>query len=142
RIDLLVNNAGVGSRRNYLDADRDLIEHVMRVNYLGSVWSTLAFLPGLGPGAHLVNVVSVAGTVAGGPYSASKFAQLAFSRSITVELAPRGISVHTVNPGFVETPGFQLRQRFGPLLGRFVIEPQLVVERLLDAVASERPEIV
>ena len=44
-----------------------------------------------------------------GPYSASKHAQLAFSRSLAVELAPRGVSVHTVNPGFVETPGFPQR---------------------------------
>jgi NAD(P)-dependent dehydrogenase (short-subunit alcohol dehydrogenase family) len=141
RIDLLVNNAGVGARRNYLDADADLIEHVIRVNYLGSVWSTLAFLPGLGPGSHLVNVVSVAGTVAGGPYSASKFAQLAFSRSIAVELAPRGISVHTVNPGFVETEGFQQRERFGPLLSKIVVDPPFVVRRLLEAVDKDKREI-
>jgi NAD(P)-dependent dehydrogenase (short-subunit alcohol dehydrogenase family) len=141
RIDLLVNNAGVGARGNYLDADPDLIERVIRVNYLGSVWSTLAFLPGLGPGSHVVNVVSVAGTFAAGPYSASKHAQLAFSRSITVELAPRGVSVHTVNPGFVETEGFPQRKRFGPLMARLVIDPPLVVERLLEAVDKDKREV-
>jgi NAD(P)-dependent dehydrogenase (short-subunit alcohol dehydrogenase family) len=141
RIDLLVNNAGVGARGNYLDADPDVIERVVRVNYLGSVWSTLAFLPGLGRGSHLVNLVSVAGTVAVGPYSASKHAQLAFSRSIAVELAPRGISVHTVNPGFVETEGFPQRERFGPLMSRIVVDPPLVVERLLDAVDRDKREI-
>jgi short-subunit dehydrogenase len=141
-IDLLVNNAGLGARGNYLDSEPELIEQVIRVNYLGSVWTTLAFLPALRAGAHLVNVVSVAGTVAVGPYSASKHAQLAFSRSLAVELAPRGISVHTVNPGFVETEGFPQRERFGPLLGRLVIDPQLVVERLLGAVASDKREIV
>jgi NAD(P)-dependent dehydrogenase (short-subunit alcohol dehydrogenase family) len=142
RIDLLVNNAGVGARGNYLDVDPDVIDRVMRVNYLGSVWSTLAFLRGLGPGSHVVNVVSVAGTVAGGPYSASKHAQLAFSRSLTVELAGRGVSVHTVNPGFVETEGFPQRSRFGPLGSRLVADPKLVVERLLDAVDKGKREIV
>jgi NAD(P)-dependent dehydrogenase (short-subunit alcohol dehydrogenase family) len=141
RIDLLVNNAGVGARGNYLDADPDVIERVIRVNYLGSVWSTLAFLPGLGAGSHVVNLVSVAGTVAVGPYSASKHAQLAFSRSIAVELAPRGISVHTVNPGFVETEGFPQRERFGPLVSKIVVDPPLVVERLLDAVDKDKREI-
>lgn len=141
-IDLLVNNAGIGARGNYLGADPDAIERVIRVNYLGSVWSTLAFLPGLGPGSHIVNLVSVAGTVAVGPYSASKHAQLAFSRSLAVELAPRGISVHTVNPGFVETEGFPQRERFGPFLSRFVVDPPLVVQRLLDAVDKEKREIV
>ena len=140
-IDLLVNNAGVAARGSFLTAGPERIEQVMRVNYLGSVWTLLAFLPGLGRGSHLVNIVSVAGTVAAGPYSASKHAQLAFSRSITVELAPQGISVHTVNPGFVETEGFPQGKRHGPLLGRLVVEPQLVVDRLLDAVASNKREI-
>ena len=141
RIDLLVNNAGIGARCNYLEASPETIERVIRVNYLGSVWSTLAFLPGLGQGSHLVNVVSVAGTVAVGPYSASKHAQLAFSRSLAVELAPRGISVHTVNPGFVETEGFPQRERFGPLVSRIVVDPPLVVERLLEAVDNGKREI-
>jgi NAD(P)-dependent dehydrogenase (short-subunit alcohol dehydrogenase family) len=141
RIDLLVNNAGLAARGTFLKAEPERIEQVIRVNYLGSVWATRAFLPGLGRGSHLVNVVSVAGTIAGGPYSASKHAQLAFSRSIAVELAPRGVTVHTVNPGFVETEGFRQRERFGPLLGRLVIEPQLVVERLLAAVSSGKREI-
>jgi NAD(P)-dependent dehydrogenase (short-subunit alcohol dehydrogenase family) len=140
RIDLLVNNAGVGARGNYLTVEPGVIERVISVNYLGSVWPTLAFLPGLGRGSHVVNVVSVAGTVAGGPYSASKHAQLAFSRSITVELAPRGISVHTVNPGFVETEGFPQRNHLG-LLARVVVDPPFVVQRLLEAVDKDKPEI-
>ena len=141
RIDLLVNNAGIGAHGNYLDVDPEVVEQVMRVNYLGSVWSTRAFLPGLGQRSHIVNVVSVAGTVALGPYSASKHAQLAFSRSIAVELAPRGISVHAVNPGFVETEGFPQRARFGALMSKIVVDPPLVVKRLLDAVDRDKREI-
>lgn len=139
-VDLLVNNAGVAARAGFLDAGHERIEHVMRVNYLGSVWTTLAFLPGLGPGSHVVNVVSVAGTVALGPYSASKHAQLAFSRSLGAELAPRGIEVHTVLPGFVETPGFPQHRFRGPLY-RFVARPQLVAYRLLAAVDHGTAEI-
>ncbi len=143
RIDLLVNNAGVGVRDTFLGADPEAIEQVIRVNYLGSVWTTRAFLPGLGAGSHVVNLVSVAGTVAIGPYSASKHAQLAFSRSLAVELAPRGVKVHTVNPGFVETPGFPQRgARLGPMGSRVVVDPPLVVERLLDAVDKDKREIV
>jgi short-subunit dehydrogenase len=142
RIDLLVNNAGVAARGSYLDVDAETIQRVVRVNYLGSVWTTLAFLPGLGVGTHVVNVVSVAGTVALGPYSASKHAQLAFSRSLAVELAARGVKVHTVNPGFVETEGFPQRTRFGRTLSKaIVIEPHVVVERLLDAVDRDKREI-
>jgi NAD(P)-dependent dehydrogenase (short-subunit alcohol dehydrogenase family) len=143
RVDLLVNNAGVGARTDYLDADPDVVERVMRVNYLGSYWTTRAFLPALADGSHVVNVVSVAGTVAMGPYSASKHAQLALSRSLAVELAGRGIHVHTVNPGFVETPGFPQRgARLGPIGSRLVVDPPFVVERLLDAVDKDKREIV
>lgn len=140
-IDLLVNNAGVGARGNFLDVPHERIEQVVHVNYLGAVWTTLAFLPGLGEGTHVANVVSVAGTVAVGPYSASKHAQLAFSRSLAVELAPRGVRVHTVNPGFVETPGFPQRGRIPFPLDRLVVGPELVAARLLDAVDHDRREI-
>jgi NAD(P)-dependent dehydrogenase (short-subunit alcohol dehydrogenase family) len=132
RIDLLVNNAGVAGRTNYLEGDAERIELVIRVNYLGSIWTTLAFLPGLQAGAHVVNVVSVAGVFAEGPYSASKHAQLAFSRATAAELAPRGIRVHTVNPGFVETEGFPQRKALAsPLFRRTVIEPEDVARHVL-----------
>ena len=142
RIDLLVNNAGIGARADFLDAEPERIEAVVRTNYLGSVWTLRAFVPGLQRGAHVVNVVSVAGTIAIGPYSASKHAQLAFSRSVAIELARRGVSVQTVLPGFVETEGFPQRARFGPLLARVVVDPPLVAERILHAVEHGRREIV
>ena len=142
QIDLLVNNAGIAARGDFLTADPERIEAVVRTNYLGAVWTTLAFLPALGRGSHLVNVVSVAGAVAIGPYSASKHAQVAFSRSLAVELAPRGIHVHTILPGFVETPGFPQAGRFPRPLGRFVARPPLVVERLLGAIDNGKREVV
>jgi uncharacterized protein len=140
---LLVNNAGVSGRGNYLDLPPERIEELIRVNYLGSVWCLLALLPALEASApsHLVNVVSVAGTVAIGPYSASKHAQLAFSRSMARELRPRGIHVHTVSPGFVHTEGFPqdwlLRGRFK----RLVIGPELVADRIVQAIDRDQTEI-
>jgi NAD(P)-dependent dehydrogenase (short-subunit alcohol dehydrogenase family) len=141
RIDVLVNNAGIPAGSGFLDADPARIELVLRVNYLGSVRVLRAFLPGLGRGAHVVNVVSVAGTFAGGPYSASKAAQLAFSRSLVRELAPRGVSVHTVNPGFVETEGFPQRTRLGPLLRALVVDPPLVARRIVRTIELDQREI-
>lgn len=142
-VGLLVNNAGVSGRGNYLDLEPERIEELVRINYLGSVWCLLALLPALEASApaHVVNVVSVAGTVAVGPYSASKHAQLAFSRSIARELRPLNIHVHTVNPGFVHTEGFPqdwlLRRRFG----RIVVGPDYVAERIVRAVERNRAEI-
>lgn len=145
RIDLLVNNAGVPGRGDFFALEPERIEAVIRTNYLGGVWCARAFEPGLQPGAHVVNVVSVAGTVAfapAGPYAASKHAQLAFSRSLAGLLGPRGVKVHTVLPGFVETEGFPqrsaLRSRF---FRRAVIRRELVAERIVDAVESGKREL-
>src|SRR5271154_6851158 len=142
QIGLLVNNAGIPARGSFLDAEPELIDATMRTNYLGSVWCVRAFLPGLGEGSKVVNIISVAGTVADGPYSASKHAQLAFSRSLTFELAARGVGVLGVLPGYVETPGFPQRNRLGVVVGRLVVEPELIATRTLDALEAGRREIV
>jgi NAD(P)-dependent dehydrogenase (short-subunit alcohol dehydrogenase family) len=141
-ISVLVNNAGVAARGHFIDTEPERIQQAVATNYLGSVWCLRAFLPGLERGSHVVNIVSVAGSVAIGPYSASKHAQLAFSRSVAVELAPRGISVHTVNPGFVETPGFPQRERFRFPLRLLVVDPPFVAARILHAMETNRHEIV
>jgi uncharacterized protein len=145
RLDLLVNNAGIPARGDFLTLEPERIEKVVATNYLGGVWAVRALEPGLQAGAHVVNVVSVAGTVAfapAGPYAASKHAQLAFSRSLAGALAARGVRVHTVLPGFVETEGFPqksvLRSRF---FRRAVVGPALVAERLVDAVEAGKREI-
>jgi len=142
RVDLLVNNAGIPARGDFLTAAPEQIEGTIRTNYLGSVWTVRAFLPGLGDGAAVVNLVSMAGTVAWGPYSASKHAQLAFSRSLAIELAPRGIHVLGVLPGFVETPGFPQRGRFGFPLRLVVVDPPFVARRIGVALEKKRHEIV
>jgi uncharacterized protein len=145
RIDLLVNNAGIPGRGDFFSLDPERIEAVLRTNYLGCVWMVRALEVGLQPGSHVVNVVSVAGTVAfapAGPYAASKHAQLAFSRSRTGVLGGRGVQVHTVLPGFVETEGFPqqsaLRSAF---FRRAVIGPELVAERIANAVESGKREL-
>ncbi|HET9437563.1 MAG TPA: SDR family NAD(P)-dependent oxidoreductase [Gaiellaceae bacterium] len=144
-IGLLVNNAGVPARGSFLDVDPELIERVTAVNYLGGVWCLRAFSPGLGRGSHVVNLVSVAGTVAfapAGAYAAAKHAQLAFSRSITALLRPRGVQVHTVLPGFVETEGFPQRSKLrSPFMRRFVIEAEDVAEAIVHAVERGKGEV-
>ena len=143
KVGLLVNNAGVPGRGTFLRLRPERIEEITRTNYLGNVWCLRAFLPSLEAAApaDVVNIVSVAGTVAagsGGPYTASKHAQLAFSRSARSELAPRGIRVHTILPGFVETAGFPQRSRFS---NRFVVDPELVAERIMKALEHDPKEV-
>jgi NAD(P)-dependent dehydrogenase (short-subunit alcohol dehydrogenase family) len=140
-VHLLVNNAGIPARTTFLEGDP---EAVMRTNYLGGVWCLRAFLPALEAAApsDIVNVVSIAGTVAfppSGPYSASKHAQLAFSRATAVQLRSRGIRVHTVKPGFVETEGFPQRWLPGPLR-RLVIGPEKIAGHIVASVERGRGE--
>jgi short-subunit dehydrogenase len=143
QVGLLVNNAGVPGRGNFLDLPPERIEELVRINYLGGVWCLRAFLSALEAAApaHLVNVVSIAGTVAIGPYSASKHAQLAFSRSVASELRPRGIRVHTVNPGLVQTEGFPQERALESRLKRIVVGPDYVAKRIVRAIEHDRGEL-
>jgi len=145
RIHLLVNNAGIPGRGTFFSLEPERIEAVLRTNYLGGVWMVRALEAALQPGAHVVNVVSVAGTVAfapAGPYAASKHAQLAFSRSLAGLFADRGVRVHTVLPGFVETEGFPQRSVLrNPFFRRAVIAPHMVAERIANAVESGKREL-
>ena len=143
-VHLLVANAGVPARAGFPDADPEAIENAIRVNYLGGVWCLRAFLPGLETAApaDVVNVVSVAGVFAlptSGPYTASKHAQLAFSRASAAQLRPRGIRVHTVKPGFVETEGFPQAGLPRPLR-RLVVPPDRIAEHVLDSLERGRGE--
>jgi short-subunit dehydrogenase len=149
-VNLLVNNAGISARGTFVSVEPDLIERVMAVNYLGSVWCTRALLPGLRAGAshggaHVVNLVSVAGTVSfapAGAYAASKHAQLAFSRSLRAAVRGSGIRVHTVLPGFAETEGFPQRGVLqSRLLEWFVTSPEKIAGSIADAVDKGRGEV-
>jgi short-subunit dehydrogenase len=147
-VGLLVNNAGFTGRRGFLELEPGEIESIVDTVYLGSVWCVRAFLPLLEAGqpSHVVNVASVAGMFAhgsSGPYAAAKHAQLAFSRSIRAELGARGVHVHTVNPGPVETPGFPQRQLLSRRLGsRLVLQPEKIAETIVRAVERDRTEVV
>ena len=150
RIGLLVNNAGISARGSFLDIDPERVEQVLDVNYLGGVWCLRAYEPGLRAaaaegGAHVVNLVSVAGTIAfapAGAYAAAKHAQLAFSRSTAALFAGTGIHVHTVMPGFVETEGFPQRAKLrSRVLRRFVIEVDDVARAVVRAVEKDKREV-
>src|SRR5262245_39072846 len=150
KIHLLVNNAGIPARGSFLDIDPERVERAMDVNYLGGLWCLRDFEPGLRTaapdgGAHIVNMASVAGTVAfvpAGAYAATKHAQLAFSRSTTALLRGSWIRVHTVLPGFVETEGFPQRTKLSSaLLRRFVIEPEDVAEAVVKAIERNKREV-
>jgi NAD(P)-dependent dehydrogenase (short-subunit alcohol dehydrogenase family) len=145
RIKLLVNNAGIPGRADFIMGDPDRIENVMRINYFGGIWCLRAFLPALEAAApsDVVNVVSVAGTVAlppSGPYAASKHAQLAFSRAVAAQLRHRGVRVHGVLPGFSPTAGFPEPSVLPRALEWTIIEPERIVRTIVRSVSRDRRE--
>ncbi|MEM9402857.1 MAG: SDR family oxidoreductase [Pseudomonadota bacterium] len=107
-IDLLINNAGIASFADMLSAPMDVIRADMDVNYYGTLAVTRAFVPVLEqqPDAAIINVVTVAAFVAFPSlpgYSASKAALWSQSQGLRMSLATRGIALHTVNPGPIDT---------------------------------------
>ncbi|MDG2334966.1 MAG: SDR family NAD(P)-dependent oxidoreductase [Myxococcota bacterium] len=110
RVDLLVNNAGIGVGGLFVDVPLDAWNKVLNINILGVVHGCQAFLPGMieaGRGGHVVNIASMAGYFqAPGmtAYSATKFAVLGLSESLRAELALQGIGVTAVCPGVINTP--------------------------------------
>ena len=145
QIKLLVNNAGIPGKADFVAGEPERIENVMRINYFGGIWCLRAFLPALEAAApsDVVNVVSVAGTVAlpqSGPYGASKHAQLAFSRAVAAQLRPRGVRVHTVLPGFSPTAGFPEPSVLPKALEWTVIEPERIARTIVRSVARDRRE--
>ena len=85
-------------------------------------------------------MASVAGTVALPPglYSATKHALVAFSRSLAASLPARGVHVHTVNPGFVETRAFPNE---GGSAAPRAHRREYAARRIVSAVEHNRPEI-
>ena len=147
-VDLLVNNAGYGRHRSFLEWDLDDMERVMRVNYLGALAMTKALLPqmvGRGRG-WVVFVASVAGKLASpdeSAYVASKFALVGLAAALSIEVEDAGVHVLTVCPGVIRTPFFdeEALARMPRISRRQMVEPEGLVDAILAALAKGRREI-
>jgi NAD(P)-dependent dehydrogenase (short-subunit alcohol dehydrogenase family) len=108
RIDVLVNNAGIGAVAAVEDFDDDEVRAVFETNVLGVIRCTRAVLPQMRAqrSGTIINVGSLAGVVYApfrGIYSASKAAVEALTESLRYELLPFGIDACVIEPGFFET---------------------------------------
>jgi NAD(P)-dependent dehydrogenase (short-subunit alcohol dehydrogenase family) len=121
---ILVNNAGVGGGGPY-DAWTDGgWDWTLGVNLMAVIWGIEIFGPLIeqhGEGGHIVSTASIAGLLSrsSNQYNVSKYGVVALSEGLRSELAPRGIGVSVLCPGFVRTQIMDcvrnLPQRFGRL---------------------------
>jgi NAD(P)-dependent dehydrogenase (short-subunit alcohol dehydrogenase family) len=120
RLDVLVNNAGVGERSDFRHLSDDAWDRVWKTNLDGTVRcarEAFELLRTSGKGS-IINLSSIMGTKHTrqmAVYSATKGAVSALSRSLAVEYAPYGIRVNTLLPGYVETA----------LIGRYIANPMI-----------------
>jgi NAD(P)-dependent dehydrogenase (short-subunit alcohol dehydrogenase family) len=109
KVHVLINNAGVTSGLGYGQWNDNNWSWVLGVNLMSVVWGIEIFGPlieGHGEGGQIVSTASIAGLVSGGAlaYNVSKYGVVALSEGLRSTLAPRGIGVSVLCPGFIRTP--------------------------------------
>ena len=149
RIDVVINNAGVGVRDYLLDLDETEARRVMDVNYFGPVALIQAAIPSLkanAEGGLIINVSSIVGRrampgIAG--YCASKAALEKMAESLRLELRADNIRVSTVYPGvtvthFNDNSLGRSHQGRGRVRG---VPPERVAQAILDTIHRERRDV-
>jgi short-subunit dehydrogenase len=148
KVDILINNAGVGMRKPFVESALETIEELIRINFLGAVYCTHAVLPSMiaRKRGHIVNISSGAGKIGSlnmGVYCASKFALNGWSESLYHELKPLGINVSLVCPGPVRTEfnrDFRDTEPKSP--PALLVTPEAVSRTVIRAIEKNKFEVI
>ena len=165
RIDVLVNNAGVGYFGSVEESDEAEVRRMFEINFWGLAAVTRAALPGMRArrSGHVVNISSIGGLrafPAVGYYNATKFAVEGYSEALALEVKPLGIHVTIVEPSgfrtdwagrsaneapqtiadYAETAG-KNRDDIRGVSGRQPGDPTRAAEAIVAAVEAETPPL-
>jgi NAD(P)-dependent dehydrogenase (short-subunit alcohol dehydrogenase family) len=115
-LDCLVNNVGIGPLARLLQVTEPHWDEVIAVNLRAALFCTQAALPALRASrGSVVMISSVTGLIAGPPdsfvYAISKGGLIAMTRSLATELAPDGVRVNCLCPGYIDTPMIQAENK-------------------------------
>jgi len=111
-IDVLVNNAGIRFRKEFLDISNDELDQVLNVNLKSVVSLCQEVLPHMvkNNGGKIINMSSIAGTLGFSDlsgYVMSKAAIIGLTKSLAVEFAGKNIQINALAPGFCKTSYFE-----------------------------------
>ena len=119
---VLVNNAGVTGFKEFLKITDDRWDRIMQVNLNGPFYCTQAVLPDMvDAGWGRVVNISSSSAQSGQPYMVhyvtSKAGLIGFTKALALEVGPKGITVNTIPPGFIDTPMLRTSEERGVLGG-------------------------
>ncbi|WP_448851248.1 SDR family oxidoreductase [Corynebacterium sp. 335C] len=147
-VDILINNAGVVSGREFLDTSQESVDRTFNVNVRSLYLVTRPFLRGMVERNRgtVVNVASAAGIVGVAKqtdYSASKFAAVGFSESLRVEMKTAGhrINVMSLCPFYIDTGMFEGVQAKVPFLFP-ILDPGYVARETIDAIERGSHQLI
>jgi all-trans-retinol dehydrogenase (NAD+) len=146
-LDVLINNAGVVTGKNFLDLEEKDIALTYNVNTFALYWTIQAFLPGMmsRDSGRLVTIASAAGLAGSSrltDYSGSKHAAIGFMESLRSELRDQRsrVSTLTVNPFYINTGMFDGVKSGSPLLP--IQDQDRATGKILDSIESTKRELL
>ncbi len=147
RLDVLINNAGVGIYSPVEETEEEKLRHVFDVNFFGTFYCIKYALPHLKKSmGSIINISSVAGIIPTpfmGGYSASKFALNALTEVLRAEVKKHGIHVLLVCPGVIDTDFTENAYgNYRPKLKLRGAKPSALAEKIFDCYKDRKKFLV
>ena len=148
-VDVLVNNAGRGLLKPFLDQSPEELDWMMRVHYFAAAALIRAVLPGMleRRQGHVINIGSIATKI--GPwghaaYTAAKSALVSLTQTLAVEYSRDGVHFSYVNPGVIRTEFFDEPSyaSMASKVSRHGLSAEAAARRIVSLLDRPRPELV